>query len=180
MVLTNTMRVVRDPPTFRGKVSASIAQRLPGLPDAVAKDGLNMEKGLYNYTIREASSRNVVKRWDNPYFVAIYVQRWRSVHRNLDSEYIRQSLEKRSIRPHEVAFMSHQAMDPERWGDLIEEKRIRDENRYAPKLEASTDNFTCGKCKSKKCTYYQLQTRSADEPMTCFVTCLDCGASWKC
>ena len=31
-----------------------------------------------------------------------------------------------------------------------------------------------------KCTYYQLQTRSADEPMTTFVTCINCGNRWKC
>ncbi|KAM0685429.1 transcription elongation factor TFIIS, partial [Conglomerata obtusa] len=40
----------------------------------------------------------------------------------------------------------------------------------APKLEAETDIFKCGKCKQRKTTYYQLQTRSADEPMTTFVT----------
>ena len=51
--------------------------------------------------------------------------------------------------------------------------------KYEPKLEASTDDFKCWKCKSKKCTYYQLQTRSADEPMTTFVTCINCGKRWK-
>ena len=71
-------------------------------------------------------------------------------------------------------------MQPERWADLIAAKKLKDENRYAPRLEASTDNFTCYKCRSKKCSYYQLQTRSADEPMTTFVTCLDCGNRWKC
>lgn len=45
--------------------------------------------------------------------------------------------------------------------------------------EASTDAFKCGKCKQRKCTYYQLQTRSADEPMTTFVTCVNCGNRWK-
>jgi DNA-directed RNA polymerase subunit M/transcription elongation factor TFIIS len=40
--------------------------------------------------------------------------------------------------------------------------------------------FRCGKCKSKKTDYYQLQTRSADEPMTTYVTCKDCGNRWKC
>jgi DNA-directed RNA polymerase subunit M/transcription elongation factor TFIIS len=39
--------------------------------------------------------------------------------------------------------------------------------------------FRCSKCKSKKTTHYQLQTRSADEPMTTFVTCLDCDKRWK-
>lgn len=32
-----------------------------------------------------------------------------------------------------------------------------------------TDLLKCGKCKKKNCTYNQLQTRSADEPMTTFV-----------
>lgn len=40
--------------------------------------------------------------------------------------------------------------------------------------------FKCGKCKGKKTTYHQMQTRSADEPMTTFVTCVACGNRWKC
>lgn len=35
--------------------------------------------------------------------------------------------------------------------------------------------FTCGRCKSIKTTSTQKQTRSADEPMTVFVLCLNCG-----
>lgn len=42
-----------------------------------------------------------------------------------------------------------------------------------------TDMFRCGKCKQRKCTYYQMQTRSADEPMTTFVRCVNCGHRWK-
>ncbi len=40
--------------------------------------------------------------------------------------------------------------------------------------------FKCGKCGSQNTTYYQMQTRSADEPMTNFVTCLDCNKKWRC
>ena len=39
--------------------------------------------------------------------------------------------------------------------------------------------FVCRKCKGRKVHYYQLQTRSADEPMTTFFTCLTCGCKWK-
>ncbi|MBN3325169.1 TCEA2 protein, partial [Atractosteus spatula] len=42
-----------------------------------------------------------------------------------------------------------------------------------------TDMFVCGKCKKKNCTYTQVQTRSADEPMTTFVVCNECGNRWK-
>jgi len=39
--------------------------------------------------------------------------------------------------------------------------------------------FQCGKCKESKVTYYQLQTRSADEPMSTFISCVNCGNNWK-
>jgi len=42
-----------------------------------------------------------------------------------------------------------------------------------------TDLLKCGKCKKRNCTYNQLQTRSADEPMTTFVMCNECGNRWK-
>jgi transcription elongation factor S-II len=45
-------------------------------------------------------------------------------------------------------------------------------------LQASL--FTCGRCKSIKTTSTQKQTRSADEPMTVFVFCMNCGNRWKC
>ncbi|KAK9827698.1 hypothetical protein WJX81_001573 [Elliptochloris bilobata] len=44
---------------------------------------------------------------------------------------------------------------------------------------ATTDQFQCGKCRQRQCQYYQMQTRSADEPMTTFVTCVNCGNRWK-
>ncbi|KAL0489165.1 transcription elongation factor A protein [Acrasis kona] len=40
--------------------------------------------------------------------------------------------------------------------------------------------YRCGKCKKKECSFYQMQTRSADEPMTTYVTCHSCGNRWKC
>ncbi|RKP11271.1 transcription factor S-II, central domain-containing protein, partial [Piptocephalis cylindrospora] len=63
------------------------------------------------------------------------------------------------------------------------DKEVYDENLFkaqgaAPKT-AETDMFQCGKCKQRKCTYYQMQTRSADEPMTTFVTCVVCDHRWK-
>ena len=42
-----------------------------------------------------------------------------------------------------------------------------------------TDLFKCRKCKSNDCSYFQLQTRSADEPMTTYVWCYGCGNRWK-
>ena len=169
------MRKIENPQEFRNNVIIK-------LKDILKNDKLasNLEKGIFNYSLKHAEKINVVKKWDNSYFVKIYVNRLRTIRSNLKDEKLIESIINKKIKAHEVAFMTHQEMQPDNWSELLELKKIRDENKYEPKLEASTDDFKCWKCKSKKCTYYQLQTRSADEPMTTFVSCLDCGNRWKC
>ena len=171
------MRVIVDSVIFR----KNVCEKLMALCPLTQQGITNMEKSIYNHSIKEAGVHNIVKKWDNPLFVQLYTDRLRSIYINLkQSEEFRQRLITKEIKSHLVGEMTRQDMAPARWKKLIEEKKIRDENKYTPKVEASTDNFTCRKCKSKKCSYYQLQTRSADEPMTTFVTCLDCGSRWKC
>nr|XP_043890835.1 transcription elongation factor A protein 3 isoform X7 [Solea senegalensis] len=53
------------------------------------------------------------------------------------------------------------------------------EHQMAKTGGTSTDLLQCGKCKKRNCTYNQVQTRSADEPMTTFVLCNECGNRWK-
>jgi len=55
---------------------------------------------------------------------------------------------------------------------------IRDA-QVAKNQGTETALFKCGKCGKRRTTYTQLQTRSADEPMTTFVLCLECGNRWK-
>ena len=168
------MRKIEDSVDFRARVTKKLTTIIHS-----EKNATNLEKGIYNATLEEAQFKNIVKKWDNTGFVTLYLNRLRSIYFNLDETLIAR-IESKEIRPHEIAYMTHQDMRPIKWQALIELKKTRDDNKYSPKIEASTDNFTCYKCKSKKCTFYQLQTRSADEPMTTFVTCLDCSNRWKC
>jgi transcription elongation factor S-II len=140
---------------------------------------LNLEKGIYNYAIKEATSRKIIKKWENSVFVQLYVDRLRSIYMNFKNPDFLQQIKTEDIAPQTIAFMTHQEMNPERWDRLIQMKILRDKSKFTTNIEALTDMFTCKKCKSKKCTYYELQTRSADEPATIFVTCLDCGKHWK-
>ena len=169
------MRVIHNPEDFRSNIRNKLSNILNS-----EKNGENLEIGIYNYSVKMADERDIAKKWANVYFVQIYIDKLRSIFSNLKNDEVKNLLINKEIKPHELAFMTHQEMMPSIWNDLLELKKIRDENKYQPKLEASTDDFTCWKCRSKKCTYYQLQTRSADEPMTTFVTCLDCGSRWKC
>ena len=143
------------------------------------KHGENLEKGIYNWALKEATNRKVVKKWDNPFFVQIYLDHLRSIYLNLKNDKLIEQVVSDEIKSHTIAFMSHQEMLPERWDEMIRVKSIRDKGKFETHVEATTDTFTCRKCKSKKCSYYQMQTKSADESMTVYISCRDCGARWK-
>ncbi|KAG9443288.1 hypothetical protein H6P81_014628 [Aristolochia fimbriata] len=85
------------------------------------------------------------------------------------------------IRPERLIEMTPEDMASDqrkRENNQIKEKAMLEcERGGAPK--ATTDQFKCGRCGQRKTTYYQMQTRSADEPMTTFVTCVNCNNHWK-
>jgi transcription elongation factor S-II len=147
---------------------------------------LNLEKGIYNYAIKKCKEKNIVRSWSNKAFVMIYLDKLKSIMINLKinkndkSNNLLKNLKKGAFKPHELAFMSHQEMAPEKWQHLIDAKIKRDKKEGEVDLSAASDEFFCFKCKKRKCTYYEMQTRSADEPMTTFVTCLLCGNNWRC
>tara|TARA_B100001769_G_scaffold221065_1_gene181346 strand:- start:11421 stop:11942 length:522 start_codon:yes stop_codon:yes gene_type:complete len=173
--MSKTSIILKDPDLFRDKVKTKLNLILKN--DKIV---LNLEKGIYNYTIKTSDEKNLIKKWDNELFVTIYIEKLKMILHNLKNKQIYDKIINKQIKAHEFVFMSHQEIRPDLWDELIEIKKIKDENKFSPKVEASTDDFTCLKCKTKKCTFYQLQTRSADEPMTTFVTCLNCGNRWRC
>jgi transcription elongation factor S-II len=128
--------------------------------------------------LKESDQNKIVKKWDNKYFVQIYVDRLRSIILNLKGDLLQQ-INNGTIKPHIVAFMTHQELCPGKWSELIDAKSKRDKNKFEVNIAAATDTFTCRKCKGKNCTYYLQQVRCADEPMTVFVQCVDCGQRWK-
>jgi transcription elongation factor S-II len=168
------MLSVKNPDAFRANIKRKFGETIE--KEKVAS---NLEKAIFNYAIKESTNRKIIKKWENPYFVQLYIDRVRTILNNLSTPYIHTQIQSGELLPQTLAFMTHQEMNPERWAELIAQKTKRDASRFNTNIEASTDMYTCKKCKSKKCTYYEMQTRSADEPATIFVTCLDCGKHWK-
>lgn len=166
---------VPNPDAFRKEIKKYIFSKVQD-----NKIANNVEKSIFNFSIKKAIEMKVVRKWDNESFVIIYMNKFKMIFHNLKNDIIVEKLKQNVVKPHEVSFLTHVELLPEKWKQQIQDKKLRLENKFFPKIEASTDNFTCGKCKSKACTYYQLQTRSADEPMTTFVTCTQCGNRWKC
>jgi len=170
------MRVIEDDQTFRKNIVNVLTKLI-----SADKLSTNLEKGIYNYSLKEASNVKEIKKWNNPYFVQIYVNRFKSILHNLEENpKLVDEMNSGKLKPEVLAFMTYQEMVPEKWDILIDRKIKRDKSKYETRLAAATDTFTCRKCKSKECNYYQMQTRSADEPMTTFVSCINCGSRWKC
>lgn len=169
------MMKIENPETFRSNIILKL--------DEIIKDikiSRNVERGVFNFTLKESTTKKLLKKWENPFFVNIYLDRLKTIYTNIQYEPLKILIRSGNIKTSELAFMTHQEMRPDKWDKMIEEKNKRDKCKYETVIEAATDTFKCRKCKSNKCTYYQMQTRSADEPMTTFVSCLDCGCRWKC
>jgi DNA-directed RNA polymerase subunit M/transcription elongation factor TFIIS len=168
------MLKIANPDNFRKNVSNKFKETITD-----EKNCLNLEKGIFNYAIKEANNRKIIKKWENPHFAQIYIDRVRSIYINLKNPELLNMLNSNEITPQTLAFMTHQEMNHEHWRIRIERKITRDASKFTTNVQASTDMFTCRKCKSKRSTFYELQTRSADEPATIFITCLDCGKQSK-
>ena len=97
----------------------------------------------------------------------------------IQNNYLLKNILEKKIDPESVANLSVYDIFPDNWKDLMDKKSKMDELKYKLKPEAMTDQFKCRKCYSRSCSYYEVQTRSADEPMTQFITCLDCKNRWK-
>uniref|UniRef100_A0A8C6SGQ3 Transcription elongation factor n=1 Tax=Neogobius melanostomus TaxID=47308 RepID=A0A8C6SGQ3_9GOBI len=86
-----------------------------------------------------------------------------------------------NIGPERIASMTAEDMasaELKQIRETLTKESIR-EHQLSRVGGTETDMFVCSKCKSKNCTYNQVQTRSADEPMTTFVVCNNCGYRWK-
>ncbi|KAI9710225.1 MAG: RNA polymerase II elongation factor [Chrysothrix sp. TS-e1954] len=79
-----------------------------------------------------------------------------------------------------VGMSSEELKSPERLAeDLAMQKENMDKAMVAQEQKSISGSMVCGKCGVKKVSYSQAQTRSADEPMTTFCECLNCGHRWK-
>ena len=189
LTITTMSFKLQNPEQFRENIRKKIAEKLTELnllqkiADAQKVNqkvvSVNMEKGVFNYAVRECNFKKLVKKWENPAFVQIYIDRLRMVFNNFSSETVVDGLISGDILPQSVAFMTHQEIQPAKWNPLIDKKTKRDASKCDKKVGASTAMFTCSRCQSKNCTYYEMQTRSADEPATIFITCLNCDKHWR-
>ena len=151
----------------------------------VKEISIKIEKSILDYTISMSINRQNIIDWNDKQFVQLYLNKSRSLVANIKKDsYIKNTMFLEKIKENKfdvekLASLNCQEIFPEHWKNFLDEKYKKEKLMYEDDVQANTDMFKCGRCKQNKCTYYELQTRSADEGMTTFITCLTCGNRWK-
>lgn len=167
----------------RAQVLREIRTRT-GLDEDMSHD---MEVGIFNWAVARAEDRKVPRNWRNRAFRLMYDAKARSVIANVDpgeyvaNDYLLERVRRGEIKPHEVATSPAFSIFPERWKDVLAASSERDKYiaRPVPAGACVTDQFKCGRCKQRECSYMEMQTRSCDEPASIFIQCLSCGHRWR-
>ena len=109
-----------------------------------------------------------------------YREKMRSLFQNLKNKSnpgLRVAVLGGDITPERFVKMTHEELRSD--SRKAEDAKLEKENMakaMVPQAERSVStSLQCGKCKQKKVSYSQAQTRSADEPMTTFCECTVCG-----
>ena len=132
-----------------------------------------IEAGVFEFTLVYCATRNYFTRL----MPAIYNDKIYELTQNLDAnnlvgnKTLVNAIHEGKIDPQTVAFLKPQELHPQRWEALVKKANLREEKK---KNMAVTDLYQCWKCKERRCRVMEIQTRSSDEPMTKFITCLNC------
>jgi DNA-directed RNA polymerase subunit M/transcription elongation factor TFIIS len=149
-------------------------------------EATDLEIGVFNATIDYANNSKIQLSWKCQLLLDTYINISRSAYVNIKKDsYVANTnlfsrmFEKKEFNPHMLPYMQNHDVFPERWKEIIDKNKLRFKAAYEVKLVAMSDMITCMRCKSRKVSYYELQTRSGDEASTLFMNCLICGKKWK-
>ena len=107
---------ISNPESFRKNISNKIASMM-NIEDENEKRLIsgNIEKGIFNYTIDDATNKNVIKKWDNDTFVLLYINRLRSIYTNLKNVELVNQIKNGTVKAEDVGAMTHQQLNPDNW-----------------------------------------------------------------
>lgn len=172
--------VVQRTRTCRGKVARRFLGALGDRDLARA-----LERALWRYVIDRCEQDKIARYWENPAFRDMYTTKALSLEFNLKLPQNPRLLNRvlsGEVSLDKLVRMAPEDMFPEKYEEI--HKRLATKRLKAMAIDAKDapdgpEEHRCRKCKSLKTQYYSLQTRSADEPMTIFVSCLVCQKRWK-
>jgi transcription elongation factor S-II len=144
-----------------------------------------LEDEIYKKTLHDSESKHIIKDWSVKLFNTLYLSNIRKIVGNLDpTSYVnnKELLERyknKEVTFKEICSMDYYSLYENKWKEAIERQNMIEKLQIEGNKSLATKQFLCTKCFKRECTYYEMQTRSADEPMTVFITCLNCGKHWR-
>lgn len=148
-------------------------------------NSLQLESIVYNSSLQEAHKKHITPHWNCNVFYYLYSMKLRTLLGNLlpnsyvQNAYLLPELEAKNITVEALSSMNPYVMNNALWKDFIHRRQQREKRQLEGNKAMATDQFLCTRCHKRECTYYEMQTRSADEPMTIFITCMNCGKHWR-
>lgn len=148
-------------------------------------DIMELERGVFNASLEEAEKRKVALTWKHDSFKWIYMMILKRVAGNfsptsyVNNQRLIERWKEGEFGMETLGHWSSYELSPDNWKELRDQQFRREQRILEGNLAMATDRFRCSRCHKKMCTYYELQTRSADEPMTIFITCVNCGKQWR-
>lgn len=144
----------------------------------------NFEQLLFQTTLNACDKKKIRRSWGTLGFKDLYLSITRTIIGNLNPNSYVQNKElwqmyvQKEITLEEIVRKNALELFPDHWRALIDQQAKREKIQLEGDRSRATDRFHCNRCGKKETTYYELQTRSADEPMTIFISCLNCGKRW--
>lgn len=138
-----------------------------------------IEASIFEFSIVYTYIKNI----DQNLVSAIYKDKLNDILENLNNksdiknETLKKNILNNEFNAQDIAFLTPQQIHPKRWETQIRKKELREHKKNNM---AATDLYECYKCHKRKCSVLQMQIRSADEPITNIVTCLNCYHVWRC
>jgi len=145
---------------------------------------IELEGIIYKKTCEVAIYEEIRMSWNLQAFRDVYMAVARRIIGNLNpNSYIKnknlwERFHTKELTLEEIARQNYYELCPENWQEMVDRQAKREKIQLEGDFSRATDKWMCNGCKKRKCTYYELQTRSADEPMTIFIHCLNCGKRW--
>lgn len=136
----------------------------------------NIEKSIYNATVERATLKHLTIA-QFPLFIELYKARAFAVKSNLDR--IIPLLQSKQCKFSQVGYIKMTDVAPDLWATIQVKLDKQYQSQFNTIIEASSELYTCFKCRNNKTVVFEAQTRSADEPMTQFITCITCGNKWR-
>lgn len=140
---------------------------------------IGIELSIFEYALIYC----INNKYEPNYVKPIYQDKLNELLVNLDENKIgienktfKKNILSGKIEPNSVAFLSPAQIHPAKWIHIVKKKE------YIEQRENNivySDAYKCFKCGESKCKITQVQTRSADEPMTTFVVCVVCHNTFK-